>query len=200
MIARQLMSLLWGLGLAIGLQGCAGPTVLHLIPGSESGLAKYYARQAQDLRQLAKDWEFMAEFYEKHPELAPKGEAARHVAHCRAIAENYRKAADEAAALAISHREASAQRLLDRQDHAGLAKYYAQQAQDFRAKARDWESMAEFYETHPKMYDTIEAAERATRCRAIADSYRRAAAEVETMAAEHQPRSQPSVLPVPQTH
>ncbi|MDP3090953.1 MAG: hypothetical protein Q8N04_09760 [Nitrospira sp.] len=188
MITRQLISLLWGLSLAIGLQGCAGPGALHLIPSSEAGLASYYERQAQDLRQMAKDWEFMAEFYEKHPELAPRGEAARHVAHCRAIADSYRKAADEAEALGIAHREASAQRLLDRQDHAGLAKYYAQQAQEFTGKAKDWESLAEFYETHPKKYDTVQAAEHAARCRAIAESYRRAAAEAKAMAAEHRPR------------
>ena len=185
MITRQFISLLWGVSLAIGIQGCAGPVTQHLIARSEVGLAKYYEQQAQELRQLAKDWDFMAEHYEKHPELAPKGEGARHVVHCRAIADSYRKAADEAEALGIAHREASAQRLLDRQDHAGLANYYAQQAQEFKQKAKDWESLAEFYETHPKRYDTVQAAEHAARCRAIAESYRRAAAETEAMAAEH---------------
>ena len=46
-------------------------------------------------------------------------------------------------------------------------------------------STVEFYETHPKRYDTVQAAEHAARCRAIAESYRRAAAETEAMAAEH---------------
>lgn len=168
--------------------GLCRPCTQHLIARSEVGLAKYYEQQAQELRQLAKDWDFMAEFYAKHPELAPKGEAARHVAHCRAIADSYRKAGDEAEALGIAHREASAQRLLDRQDHAGLANYYAQQAQEFKQKARDWESLAEFYEIHPKKYDAVQAAEHAARCRAIAESYRKAAMEAEAMGAEHQPK------------
>lgn len=67
-------------------------------------LANYYADQAQELREKAKQWEFTAEFYEKHPEPDTKADTAQHAAHCRTIAQNYRKAADEADALATEHR------------------------------------------------------------------------------------------------
>ncbi len=46
----------------------------------------------------------MAEFYEKHPEPDAKADAVQHAAHCRAIAQSYVKAADEADALAQEHR------------------------------------------------------------------------------------------------
>jgi len=45
----------------------------------------------------------MAEFYEKHPEPNAK-DPAQHAAHCRTIAQNYKKAADEAEVLAQEHR------------------------------------------------------------------------------------------------
>jgi len=67
-------------------------------------LANYYADQAQELREKAKQWEFTAEFYEKHSELDTKADTAQHAAHCRAIAQNCKKAADEADALAAEHR------------------------------------------------------------------------------------------------
>ncbi len=67
------------------------------------GLANYCAQQAQELREKAKHWEFMAEFYEQHQEPAAKADAGQHAAHCKSIAQNYRKAADEAEALAREH-------------------------------------------------------------------------------------------------
>lgn len=51
--------------------------------------------------EKAKQWEFAAELYEKHPEPDATGQ---HAAHCRAIAQNYKKVADEADALAQEHR------------------------------------------------------------------------------------------------
>lgn len=42
-----------------------------------------------------------AELYEKYPELDATGQ---HAAHCRAIAQNYKKATGEADALAAEHR------------------------------------------------------------------------------------------------
>lgn len=69
-----------------------------------AGLANYYGQQAQELREKAKNWEFMAEFYEKHPEPEAKSGSSQHAAHCRTIGQNYRKAADEADALATEHR------------------------------------------------------------------------------------------------
>lgn len=68
-------------------------------------LANYYADQAQELRKKAKQWEFAAELYEKHPEPDAKADTAQHPAHCWTIAQNYRKAADEADVLAMEHRE-----------------------------------------------------------------------------------------------
>jgi hypothetical protein len=55
------------------------------------GLANYYSKQAQELREKAKNWEFMAESYEKHTDLHAKTEPKQHAAHCRAIAQNFLK-------------------------------------------------------------------------------------------------------------
>ena len=69
-----------------------------------NGLAIYYTQQAQELKEKAKSWEFTAEFYEKHEDPKTKAESAKHAAHCRAIAQNYKKAAAEAEALVTEHR------------------------------------------------------------------------------------------------
>lgn len=63
-----------------------------------------YAQQAQELREKAKGWEMTAECYEKHSEPHRKTEPKQHAAHCRAIAQNSLKAADEADVLAAEHR------------------------------------------------------------------------------------------------
>jgi hypothetical protein len=87
------------------LQGCAETSVQRMINANDHhGLAIYYAQQAQELRAKAKAWEMTAEFYEKHSEPHGKTEPKQHAAHCRAIAQNYKKAADEAEALAQEHR------------------------------------------------------------------------------------------------
>ena len=91
------------LPLVIG--GCEGVGPLRLAEQQDhAGLVSYYAREAQTLRQKAQEWEFMAEFYGMHPESYTKIDPAQHEAHCRAIAQSYRKAAEEAEALARLHR------------------------------------------------------------------------------------------------
>lgn len=93
------------LSLAFVLPGCAETSQQRLITAHDHPrLANYYSDQAQELREKAKYWEFMAEFYEQHPEQEAKADAAQHAAHCRTIAQSYRKAAEEAEALAAEHR------------------------------------------------------------------------------------------------
>lgn len=88
-----------------GVQGCAGTSADRMISQHDhAGLAYYYSQQAQELREKAKHWEFTAEYYEQHPEPDAKPGSSQHAAHCRTIAQNYRKAADEADALATAHR------------------------------------------------------------------------------------------------
>lgn len=84
--------------------GQAGLSHQQMISSHEHPrLANYYADLAQGLHEQAKEWEFMADFYEKHPEPNAK-DPTQHAAHCRTIAQNYRKAAEEADALATEHR------------------------------------------------------------------------------------------------
>lgn len=91
--------------LAFLLQGCAGASPEGMISQHDHpGLAARYAQEEQDLREKAKHWDFMAEFYEQHPEPEARADAAQHAAHCRAIAQSYIKAAEEAEALAREHR------------------------------------------------------------------------------------------------
>ncbi len=95
-------------GLLVGMSGCAemaGTSPQRMINANDhNGLANYYTQQAQELREKAKHWEFTAEYYDKHPEPGTKTDSAQHAAHCRTIAQNYQKAADEAEALAREHR------------------------------------------------------------------------------------------------
>jgi len=71
--------------------------------GSHQELAVYYADQAQDFKAKARFWDNTAESYEHHPELYKSSDIADEAAHCRQIARNYRKMADEVAALASEH-------------------------------------------------------------------------------------------------
>lgn len=92
-------------GLVVVLNGCAETSAQRMINANDHvGLANYYAQQAQELREKAKAWEGTAEFYEKHSDPHGKTEPKQHAAHCRAIAQNNLKAADEADALAQEHR------------------------------------------------------------------------------------------------
>jgi outer membrane PBP1 activator LpoA protein len=89
----------------IVLQGCATDSPQRLINQNDhAALANYYSQEAQQLQQKAKDWDFMAEFYEKHSDSSVRTKSDQHAAHCRSIAQNYRKAAEEATALASEHR------------------------------------------------------------------------------------------------
>jgi len=92
-------------GLAVLLCGCAETSTQRMINANDhNGLANYYARQAQEFRDKAKEWAQTAEFYERHSEPHGKIEPKSHAAHCRAIAQSYVKAADEADELAREHR------------------------------------------------------------------------------------------------
>lgn len=85
--------------------GCAETSAQRLVDQHDhAGLATHYTHEAQEFRDKANHWDFMAEFYEKHPEPESKGGVSQHAAHCREIAKSYRKAADEADALATEHR------------------------------------------------------------------------------------------------
>lgn len=105
MASIRFVPVLFALGLVVAMQGCAGTSPERLIDQHDHPrLANYYSDQAQELREKAKHWEFMAEFYEKHPEPEAKPDSAQHAAHCQAIAQSYKKAAEEADAVATEHR------------------------------------------------------------------------------------------------
>jgi hypothetical protein len=92
------------LGLVLAMQGCAETSPQKMIAGGDHVLlVSFYTQEAKQLSDKAMMWESWAEFYEKHSESLEK-DAAEHAAHCRAIAEGYRKAAKEAEALVKEHR------------------------------------------------------------------------------------------------
>ena len=107
MSKHRLVCTFMGFGLAtLLLLSCAETSAQRMISANDhAGLANYYAQQAQELREKAKSWEFTAEVYEKHPESQAMTEAKNHAAHCRSIAQNYQKAAEEAETLAREHRQ-----------------------------------------------------------------------------------------------
>jgi predicted secreted Zn-dependent protease len=97
----------------LALHGCAllQPAPQDLVEkGDHAGLAKFYKAEAQELREKATVWDTLAESYERHPEPHTKIEPQQHAAHCRAVAASYRKAADEADALATEHQQQIPQR------------------------------------------------------------------------------------------
>ena len=105
MLKMRWVSAFMVLGLLVAMQSFAQTSVQNMISKSDhEGLANYYAQQVQELREKAKHWEFTAESYEKHPDPNAKTDSAQHAAHCRAIAQDYAKAAEEAGALAREHR------------------------------------------------------------------------------------------------
>lgn len=105
MLSARWTSVVTAFGLALVLHGCAETSTQRMINADDhNGLANYYAQQAQELREKAKQWEFTAESYDKHSDPHGKTEPKQHAAHCRAIAQNNLKAADEADALAQEHR------------------------------------------------------------------------------------------------
>jgi hypothetical protein len=77
----------------LGLLGTFGvePTVGKAV-NDHQRLALYHEEQAQLNRSQAQNWEFAADYYEKYPAgFAGNVTAAEHAAHCRAIAEDFRK-------------------------------------------------------------------------------------------------------------
>ncbi|MDF0673620.1 MAG: hypothetical protein P0120_04665 [Nitrospira sp.] len=88
----------------LAMHGC---TTMGPVQGSAAGdhekLAKYYADQALEFKGKAQFWDNKADAYEHHPELDNSTNAAEQAAYCREVAQNYRKMADEAAALASTH-------------------------------------------------------------------------------------------------
>lgn len=77
------------------------------------------------------------------------------------------------------------QDLVTKGDHAGLANYYKEQAQELRDKAKVWDTLAESYERHRDPHGKIEPEQHAAHCRAVAASYRKAAAEADALATDH---------------
>ncbi|MDP3090962.1 MAG: hypothetical protein Q8N04_09805 [Nitrospira sp.] len=105
MLRARWVFTVFAVGLVLVLHGCAETSTQRMINANDhNGLANYYAQQAQELREKAKQWEFTAEYYDKHSDPHGKTEPRQHAAHCRAIAQNNLKAADEADALAQEHR------------------------------------------------------------------------------------------------
>lgn len=108
MLNSRWISMLFAIGLLLVLQGCVETAIQRMMNTNDhNGLANYYSQQAQELREKAKAWEMAAESYEKHSEPHGKTEPKQHAAHCRSIARNYLKAADEADELAGEHRAMS---------------------------------------------------------------------------------------------
>ena len=102
---RQVMR---GLSFIVLLLGLAIPSFATgpdpgIAKGDHQGLAMFYSEQAQDFKAKARFWDNTAESYEHHPELYKSSDIADEAAHCRQIARNYRKMADEAAGLASEH-------------------------------------------------------------------------------------------------
>ncbi len=101
-VMRGLPFIVLLLVLAIPSFAATGPEP-GIAKGDHQALAMYYADQAQDFKAKARFWDNTAESYEHHPELYKSSDIADEAAHCRQIARNYRKMADEAAALASEH-------------------------------------------------------------------------------------------------
>jgi hypothetical protein len=73
--------------------------------------------------------------------------------------------------------------LVERNDHAGLAAWYKQQASHNRAHAEEMRQMAKEYET--RMTKPSQKSDLVEHCRRLAEKYTRAAEEAETLAKMH---------------
>ena len=82
---------------------------------------------------------------------------------------------------------ASPQRMIEQHDHAGLADYYAHEAQELQDEAKHWDAMAEFYEKNPDpdAEKIVAGGHLAAHCREIAKNNREAAVDIEALAAKH---------------
>jgi hypothetical protein len=99
------------LGLLIANQSFAGghPNIESMggkAVGDHHQLTMYYDEQAQNAKSKAQDWEFAADYYAKFPGEFPGKTmtAAEHVAHCRSIAEDFKKQEADYRELAAKHR------------------------------------------------------------------------------------------------
>jgi hypothetical protein len=93
------------LGLLAAMQGFA-QTPAGTMAGDHRQLSMYYEQQAQDMKAKAQQWEFAAEYYEKFPaEVSGKMTASEHIAHCKAIAADFRKSMKDNLDLAAKHRD-----------------------------------------------------------------------------------------------
>jgi hypothetical protein len=73
--------------------------------GDHHSMMMYYEEQEQKAKSKMRDWEFAADYYEKFPgAFTGKMSVSEHVAHCRAIAEEFKKDAERYAGLAEKHR------------------------------------------------------------------------------------------------
>ncbi len=81
----------------------------------------------------------------------------------------------------------SPQRMIEQHDHAGLAEYYTDEAQELRDEAKHWDSMAELYEKHPDpdTENIVPSKRLAAHSREIAKNDREAADDIEALAAKH---------------
>jgi len=105
MIYRRLMMALLAMGCVVILQACAGGPPREAIEQRDHpALVAFYKQQAEEFREKAQRWDDLAESYERHGDPHGKLEPKQHAAHCRAIAQDYRKAAEEADALVTEHR------------------------------------------------------------------------------------------------
>ncbi len=103
--AIKLVSLLMAFSLVFAVPSFAGvdSPESSIASGKHRQLASHYAEQAADFKAKARFWDNTAESYEHHPELYSATDIADEAAHCRQIARNYRKMADEASQLAAEH-------------------------------------------------------------------------------------------------
>jgi hypothetical protein len=107
---RLLVAFFMVVGLLIANQSFAGghPNIDGLggkAVGDHHQLAMYYDEQAQIAKSKALDWEFAADYYEKFPgAFSGKMTAAEHVAHCRSIAEEFKKQEANYRELSAKHR------------------------------------------------------------------------------------------------
>ena len=94
------------LGLLVAMQSFADEIAMPAgnMTGDHMQMMEYYDHQAKDLKAKAEHWEFAAEYYEKFPQKTVDGmTASEHIAHCRAIAADFRKAMKDNLGLAAKH-------------------------------------------------------------------------------------------------
>lgn len=70
-------------------------------------LAMMFDEEAEANKAKAENWEFIADYYEKFPSefSGTKMTVTEHIAHCRSIADDYRKAEKYNRDLAAKHRQ-----------------------------------------------------------------------------------------------